>query len=79
VYKLAIRQPSPLRISSHVLDLVPEILRIANPMLVEAGLPDLSRELLPNRERETALDTLNAPLHRLPIPRVSARHANVQA
>jgi hypothetical protein len=60
MYEPVIDQPSPLPISSHVFDLVPEILPIANPMLVKAGLPDLSCELLPDRERETALDAFNA-------------------
>jgi hypothetical protein len=69
MYKPVIHQPSPLRISSHVFDLVPKILRIANPMLVKTGLPDVSRELLPDRKRETALDTLNAPFYGLPIRR----------
>lgn len=64
-----IYQPSPARISSHVFDLIPEIVPIANAMLVETGLPHLSRKLLPDRERETALDTLHAPLHGLPLSR----------
>jgi hypothetical protein len=49
--KLVVYQPSPARISSRVFDLIPEILRIPNAMLVEAGLPHLSCELLPGREK----------------------------
>jgi hypothetical protein len=73
--KLVINQPSPARIPSHVLDLISKILRIADAMLVETRLPYLSRELLPDREREPAFDTLSAPLHRLPLSR---RQQNVQ-
>jgi hypothetical protein len=69
VYKRVIRQPSPVRILSHVFDLIAKIFRIANPMLVKTGLPDLSGELLPNQERKTALDTLNASFDGLPIRR----------
>ncbi len=67
--ELVIYQPSPVWICGHVFQLFLKIFRITNAMLVEAGLPDISRELLPNRERETALNTLNAPLRGLPLSR----------
>jgi len=73
--KLVINEPSPARISSHVLDLISKILRIADAMLVEVRLPYFSRELLPDRKREPAFDTLRAPLHRLPFFR---RQQNMQ-
>jgi hypothetical protein len=44
-----------------------KIFRIANPMLVETGLPHLSRKLLPDREGEAPLNTLHAPLDCLPL------------
>jgi hypothetical protein len=69
VNELMIHQPSPDRISRHIFDLISEILRIANAMLVKTGLPNLSRKLLPNRERKTALDELNAPLYSLSLSR----------
>jgi hypothetical protein len=60
--ELMIYQPSPARICRHIFDLISEILGIANAMLVKTGLPNLSRKLLPNRERKPAPDKLNAPL-----------------
>jgi hypothetical protein len=69
VDKQVIYQPSAARICGHVLNLTSKILRIADAMLVETGLPHLSRELLPDCKRESALDTLNRPLHRLPLSR----------
>ena len=67
--KLVIYQPSAARISRYIFDLVSEILRIANAMLVKTGLPNLSRKLLPNRERKTALDKLHGPLDGLSLAR----------
>jgi hypothetical protein len=64
VNKLVINQSSPAGISSHVFDLVSKILRIADAMLVETRLPYLSRELLPDGEREAALNALHAPFDR---------------
>jgi hypothetical protein len=67
--KWVIYQPSPARIFGDVFDLATEIIGTANAMLVETGLPHLSRKLLPNRKRETTLDELRATLHGLVLSR----------
>jgi hypothetical protein len=67
VNKLVIYKPSSSRVSCHVFDLISKILRIADAMVMETGLPHLSRELLPDREREAPFNTLHASLHRLPL------------
>jgi hypothetical protein len=69
VDKLVVDQPAPARISSHVFDLISKILRTADAMLVETRLPYLPRELLPDCEREPALNALHAPFDSLPRSR----------
>jgi hypothetical protein len=75
MHELVIVQPPPLGIFGYVFHLVLEVLDIANPVLMEASLPNRSGELIPNRKRETALDTLHAPLHGLSMP---GRKQNMQ-
>ena len=48
VDKRIIDQLSAARISGHVFYLIAEILRIADAMLMETTLPNLSSELFPN-------------------------------
>jgi hypothetical protein len=53
------------RIRSNIPKLPPKILTVANPMLVEAGLPDFPGKLLPHFMRKAALDALSATLNGL--------------
>lgn len=65
VYKAILAEIPPLRIPRDVRQLVAKILGVANPMLMETGLPNLARELLSNGKRESAFNALRAPLHGL--------------
>jgi hypothetical protein len=51
------------RIGRNIPKLIPEILTVANPMLMESHLPNLAMKLRSHRMGESALDALRAPLN----------------
>ena len=63
MYKKPIRKPPPFWIGRNVGQLIPKILTIANPVLVESGLPDFPGKLRPYLMRKAALDALGATLN----------------
>ena len=60
-----INQPPPFRIGRDVIELSPKVFSVANPVLVEAGLPDFTGKLRSNFMRKAALDALGATLNGL--------------
>ena len=65
MHKRVIDEAPSLRIGCNVAELIPEILCAANPVLVEAGLPDFPVKLRSHLMRKAALDALGATLDRL--------------
>ena len=57
-----IGESPPCRIGRDVVELFPIILSVANPVLVETGLPDFSGKLSADLMRKSALDALCATL-----------------
>jgi hypothetical protein len=57
-----IDEPPLFRIRRNVAELPPEILAIANPMLMESHLPHFTTKLRPQFMGEPALDALGATL-----------------
>src|ERR1035438_10462885 len=62
MHKSPIDQPPLPRIRSNIAKLSLKIFSVANPMLMEAGLPNFTGKLRAHFMRETALDALGAAL-----------------
>jgi hypothetical protein len=69
VDKRIINETPPFRIGRDVFELSSVVLFVANPMLVEAGLPDFPGKLSAHLMGKAALDALGATLDGLVLGR----------